>query len=166
MLKIGSIFEWGELEECELWRFSYFHIAKLVWFLTTNIFVGTLSDLLSIEEEWKKYEPLKKFCNSSLNCNIIYCYFIIIGEYDIIRKLDCSSLQWCAICNAYAIMECAVLKNIQQGQKLNVAKFLIFDGEFPYVWRWIELEWCWCGDTWKFTHGVFSSAYVDEICLD
>ena len=34
-----------------------------------------------------------------------------------------------------AIMERAVLLNMQQGQKLNVAKFVVFNSEFPFVLR-------------------------------
>ena len=62
--------------------------------------------------------------------------------------------KWCVICNAYAIMECAVLLNMQQGQKWNVAKFVVFNSEFPFVlrmdWVWMMLmRWCvkvhsWC----------------------
>ena len=48
-------------------------------------------------------------------------------ETGIIEKLDYSSLQWCAICRDDVIMECAVLLNIGQSQKWNVAKCIVFN---------------------------------------
>ena len=76
------------------------------------------------------HKPLKKkFYNSSLRDDIFLVTDLWKKETGIIEKLDYSSLQWCAICRDYVIMECAVLLNIGQSQKWNVAKCIVFNTE-------------------------------------
>ena len=73
--------------------------------------------------------PSKKVLQFKFEGWYLSCYWSMKKETGVIEKLDYSSLQWCAICRDYVIMECAVLLNIGQSQKWNVAKCIVFNTE-------------------------------------
>ena len=85
--------------------------------------------VLTKEDYECDYKPLKKVLHFKFEGWYLSCYWSMKKETGIIEKLDYSSLQWCAICRDYVIMECAVLLNIGQSQKWNVAKCIVFNTE-------------------------------------
>ena len=80
------------------------------------------------QEKWI-INPSKKVLQFKFEGWYLSCYWSMKKETGIIEKLDYCSLQWCAICRDYVIMECAVLLNIGQSQKWNVAKCIVFHTE-------------------------------------
>ena len=87
--------------------------------------------------------------------NVVSLESLIIPLYN-----DVSFVMFMQSWNAQSFWICSKVKN----EMLQNSLFSIVNSRL--FWGWIEFEWCWCGDAWKSTHGVFSSAYVDEICLE
>ena len=92
----------------------------------------------------------------------ISCYWSMKKETGIIEKLDYSSLQWCVICRDYVLMECAVLLNIGQSQKWNVAKSLHFFWRCNVFWIVPSVQCMSCMNV----NGVMFFSLKDEMCLN
>ena len=100
--------------------------------------------------------PSKKFCNSSLRGNISLVasssYVNVVSLESLIIPLynDVSFVMLMQSWNAQSFWVCSKVKN----ELLQNLLFLIVNSRL--FWGWIEFEWCWYGDAWKSTHGVFS----------
>ena len=99
---------------------------------------------------YMSYKPLKKSYAIQVWGMISFLLLIYEKGNWYHWKAYYSSLQWCAICRDYVIMECAVLLNIGQSQKWNVAKCIVFNTEVSISFEDAMCDWAFVwGETWK-----------------
>ena len=121
-----------QLFSCKVVSQTQKHFCDLVC-TGTQITLNAISAIIKILQQQCVHagyiNPSKNVLQFKFEGWYISCYWSMKKETGIMEKFDYSSLQWCAICRDYVIMECAVLLNIGQSQKWNVAKCIVFNTE-------------------------------------